>query len=51
MIRADRAAGRGGGVAIYLNNQLTFRKRPDLHFEGAEDIFIEIINDSDKNII
>ena len=51
MIRADLAAGRGGGVAIYLNNQLTFRKRPDLHFEGTKDIFIEIINDSDKNII
>ena len=51
MIRNDRATGRGGGVAMYLHNQLKCRKRPDLHIEGTENIFIEIINKSDKNLI
>ena len=51
LIRNDRATGRGGGVAMYLHNQLKCRKRPDLHIEGTEDIFIEIINKSDKNLI
>ena len=51
LIRADRNTGRGGGVAIYLHNKLKFRKRPNLHIEGAEDIFIEIITENDKNII
>ena len=51
MIRTDRALGRGGGVAIYVSNQFNFRRRPDLHVEGAEDIFIEIDSDTEKNVI
>ena len=51
MIRADRTAGRGGGVAIYLLDHLKFRMRPDIHIDGAEDLFIEITNERGKNII
>ena len=51
LLRADRKTSRGGGVAIYLYNQLKYFGRPDLHIEGAEDIFIEIVNSKDKNIV
>ena len=50
-IRADRAIGKGGGVGIYINNLLKFKHRPDIHIQGAEHLFIEIINDKNKNII
>ena len=49
--RADRAQGKGGGVGMYVNNQLRVKPRPDIHITGSEDIFIEIINEMDKNII
>ena len=51
MVRADRKEGRGGGVAIYLRNQLNIQIRHDIHIEGAEDIFVEVINDFGKNIL
>ena len=51
LIRADRTNSRGGGVAIYINNKIRFRRRPDLHIEGVEDIFIEIINENNKNTL
>ena len=50
-LRADRSHGKGGGVGIYIHNQLKFKLRPDLHISGSEDIFIEIINSKSKNII
>ena len=50
-IRADRAIGKGGGVGIYINNLLKFKRRPDIHIQGSEHLFIEIINDKNKNII
>ena len=50
-IRADRVHGKGGGVGMYINKQLRFKTRPDIHIEGAEDIFIEVINNKEKNII
>ena len=50
-LRADRSHGKGGGVGIYIHNQLKFKLRPDLHISGSEDIFIEIINSKSKNTI
>ena len=50
-IRADRAQGKGGGVGMYVDNQLRVKPRPDIHIQGSEDLFIEILNDKDKNII
>lgn len=46
----------GGGVGLYLSNDLNFKIRADLHFgdqntESAESLFIEIINPHGKNII
>ena len=29
LIRADRNYGRGGGVALYIHDSLTFKERPD----------------------
>ena len=36
---------------MYVSNQLRVKPRPDIHITGSEDIFIEIINEKDKNII
>ena len=52
MIHADRKEGRGGGVALYIHKNFNdYKIRKDIHIQGAEDIFIEITNDSGKNII
>ena len=51
LLRADRAHGKGGGVGMYIHDQLKVKRRPDLHITGAEDLFIEIVNDKHKNII
>ena len=51
LIRADRSYGRGGGVALYIHDSLTFKERPDLSVDGSEYIFIEIINKQAKNIL
>ena len=34
-----------------MHNKLKFRRRPDLHIEGVEDIVIEIMNENKNNII
>ena len=51
MLRSDRGHGKGGGVALYTHNTINIKLRPELHIEGTEDLFIEIINDKTKNII
>ena len=51
LLRADRVGGKGGGVGMYIHDQLKFKCRPDLHITGAEDLFIEIIGNKTKNII
>jgi len=51
MNRADRIGGKGGGVAIYVQNQTQYKKRTDIHVDGTEDIFIEIVNKHGKNMI
>ena len=51
MIHADRKEGRGGGVALYIRKTLKYKLRKDIHFQGVEDIFVEIENKFGKNII
>ena len=51
MLRSDRGHRKGGGVAIYAKNDIKFKVRPDLHIEGTENIFIEILNNDAKNVI
>lgn len=51
LLRADRQHGRGGGVAIYLRDGLTYRLRKDIHIEGVEDLFIEMTDNKFKNKI
>lgn len=51
LFRSDRKKGRGGGVAFYVHNLQRIKVRPDIHIEGCEDLFIEIINEKYKNKI
>ena len=51
LFRSDRKKGRGGGVALYILNQFRVKVRTDIHVEGCEDLFVEIIDDKKKNKI
>ena len=51
MIHVDRKEGRGGGVALYINSKLKYKARKDICIDGIENVFIEIDNQSGKNII
>ena len=51
MFRSDRDHGRGGGVALYIHNHFKIKVRSDLHTEGAENLYIELLNDKTENII
>ena len=51
MLRSDRKHGKGGGVAIYIRNDIRFKLRSDLQIENTEYIFIEILNNNAKNAI
>ena len=51
LLRSDRKHGKGGGVAMYTRSNLKNKLRPDLHIEGSEDLFIEMLNDKGKNVI
>lgn len=44
----------GGGIGLYLSNDLEFKERSDIHFldsNTAESLFVEIIKPHGKNII
>ena len=51
MLRSDRKEGRGGGVALYVHEHINYIIRPNIHIDGAEDLFIELINTNGKNVI
>ena len=51
MLRSDRKEGRGGGVALYLNENINYVIRPNIHIDGVEDLFIELINMNGKNAV
>ena len=50
MLRSHPKHGKGGGVAILV---VIFRikLRADLHIEGSEYLFIEMLKDNGKNVI
>jgi len=40
-IRCDRTTGTGGGVAVYIKNNMPYKERPDLHVNGLEALWLE----------
>ena len=53
-VSSNRAKRKGGGVGLYVSNNLNYKIRTDLnmHEEGIiESLFIEIISATSKNII
>ena len=52
-IRQVRRTGRGGGIAVFLHESLTFNIRQDLSVNNAdiEALCVEIINKKSKNIL
>lgn len=53
-IHKHRENRTGGGVGLYLSNDLQFKSRNDLHFSDSNSIdalFIEVINSQGKNAI
>jgi hypothetical protein len=53
-IHKHREGRQGGGVGLYLLNELQFRVRDDLHFSNLDSIdalFVEVINSQKKNSI
>ena len=52
-IHQVRRAGKGGGIAVYLHESLTFNIRHDLSVSKAdiEALCVEIINKKSKNIL
>ena len=51
MIRADREGRRGGGVALYVHEQIQYNIRHDMIFQETENLFIEIEIPKGKNIV
>jgi hypothetical protein len=49
-VRRDRGTDRYGGVAIYCKSSLPIKQRPDIHTEGVESIWAEIVV-GDKKIL
>ena len=47
----DRQNGKGGGVAFYIHNDLQYKIRHDIHLEGIENLFLEILDHKHKNKI
>ena len=52
-IHQVRRAGKGGGIAVFLHESLTFNIRHDLSVNNAdiEALCLEIINKKSKNIL
>ena len=49
-IRKDRE-GEGGGVAIYVKDNLILKPRPDLNLQNLEAVWVETKIDNDKLIV
>ena len=49
--RTDRCHRPGGGVAVYVRDTLTCRRRPDLEIRGLEAVWVEIKTKSKKVLI
>ena len=52
-IHQGRRTGKGGGIAVFLHESLTFNVRHDLSVNNAdiEALCVEIINKKSKNIL
>ena len=50
-IHIDRKNGKGGGVALYIRNDLHYKVRHDIQIEGIETLFLEITDEKHKNKI
>ena len=52
-IHQVRRAGKGGGIAVFLHESLTFNMRHDLSVNNAniEVLYVEIINKKSRNIL
>ena len=49
--KRDRTVGKGGGVAVYIKNTVNYVRRTDLESEKLENIVIEIILTTSKNVL
>ena len=52
-IHQVRRAGKGGGIAVFLHESLTFNMRHDLSVNNAsiEVLYVEIVNKKSRNIL
>ena len=50
-IKRNRDGGRGGGVAVYLKDNIEWQRRSDLEREAIENIWIEIFIPKSKSIL
>ena len=49
--RKDRSAGRGGGVSLYIRDDLQYQRRNDLETDNLEFLWIEIFVKNSKSIL
>ena len=49
--RKDRAQGRGGGVAIYVNENLPVKRRPDLEDPDLEFVLLELLSQGKRFLV
>ena len=50
-IRKDRTGKRGGGVCIYVRDNLIVKSRPDLEIQGLEAVWAEVRNANYKLLV
>ena len=51
LIRRDRELGQGGGVCVYIRNDLNYQRRHDLECKNIEHIWLEIFITHSKPIL
>ena len=49
--KRNRSVGKGGGVAIYIKDNINYIRRTDLENNKLENIVIEIIINKSKNVL
>ena len=49
--RRDRDGGSGGGILVYVSNQISYKRRTDLEIGGPETIWLEIMYPNTKSIL
>ena len=51
IVRSDRKQGSGGGVCVFIRNDLSLLRRKDLENDKVENIWIEIFPQKSKSIL